>query len=189
MSTITRIPIETEVMSRGEILAHSLAKSSPSTDTLIQIQGQNYLAITGFERYNNLKKLTEINDKKFYQDFSKKQKEPLEAALVRNHPAEYAGKTFFTGKSIYSIDQDLAFHGRPSIEGAQINKIAGIDPEYKMEISMYLGSKNYGQLNELIDLKGEEAKEGLLLVLTLTSDEMIKRSRIGFVSSEIQRIQ
>ena len=108
---------------------------------------------------------------------------------ISEHVMQYAGKTFLTeNESRYSFTRNGEFIGRQSGEGGDIERVAGITPEEYFEAWSYLSTQDREGLNNFIKTKGQKAKEGLHLVLSLTEQEANLRDRVGFMSSEIKKV-
>ncbi|MEM4182002.1 MAG: hypothetical protein QXX68_02495 [Candidatus Pacearchaeota archaeon] len=120
-----------------------------------------------------------------------------------NYPNLYAGSVFLTKSGhYYSLDEAFRFHGRDSIEGARVGRIAGVPLFLKKVFSLYLGE---GKLEEelynaedflmengrLITIgeiiKNLKREDPLCLALILDKEDFSKYGRVGFVSSPIVR--
>ena len=109
-------------------------------------------------------------------------------------PGKQAGKVFTTyNDSHYSISPFGEFMGRPSIEGAKVNLLAGIDDDpflIKYFVRCLDSSKPElrDKLDELILEHGKEPKEGLVLVASLTPEAAQEKGRHGIITSPIDKI-
>ena len=113
--------------------------------------------------------------------------------------SEFYGKTFVTGSgSRYTITQDGRISGRPSIEGAEIEYIAGIeeDKAFKMKFRVrqeivdgnnMSGVKN--SIDTMIKEYGQKPREGFYLAVSLTNESAREKNRWGFVTSHIEDIE
>jgi hypothetical protein len=110
-------------------------------------------------------------------------------------PEKQAGKVFTTqSNSHYSISQAGAFMGRPSIEGAKVKFVAGIDDDpflirYFKRCLDVSAPQLRDRLDELILRHGKEPKEGLVLVASLTSEAAQEKGRHGIITTPVQRIE
>jgi hypothetical protein len=106
----------------------------------------------------------------------------------------YLGKVFTTkSNSNYSISQRGEFAGRPSIEGAKVQLMAGIeeDPNLLKYFYRCLDSsdpKLRDKLDELILRHGQEIKPGLCIVASLTPSAAKDKERHGIVTTSVKAI-
>lgn len=108
---------------------------------------------------------------------------------------KYFGKKFITKSgSVYGLTLDGKFTGRPSIEGAEIKLIAGIENEFELYwdiISCLNTSKPElkDRLDDLIREHGQKPKLGLRLVVSLTPEAAKQKDRYGMITSPIKNIK
>ena len=123
---------------------------------------------------------------------------------------QYRGTTFVTDrKSRYGITADGKFTGRPSIEGAEVQLIAGMDKETSEAARSLLGvnlpapvsdetqifalegpaTDRKADLDALIMKFGKRPRKGLYLVVSVTYDSVEVTRRNGLVSSRIDHIE
>jgi hypothetical protein len=112
--------------------------------------------------------------------------------------ARYHNTVFRTmHNSIYSVDSDGRISGRPSIEGARIELIGGIDPAifellyHEMGWCCRPGIMSRGELDTLIREFGQKVEEGLRLAITIVREDPETGkfySRIGMTTSPIERM-
>lgn len=104
---------------------------------------------------------------------------------------KYSGKTFLTSSgSKYGITLDGRFTGRPSIEGAKISMIAGVEDGSYLDIrdALDTNSSLKNKLERVIIRDGEEIRPGLRLVISLTEESSKEKGRYGFITSQIKQI-
>ena len=110
------------------------------------------------------------------------------AAKIEN----YKGKVFtIKSDSHYSINPDGTFSGRPSIEGAKIQYMAGIedDPALLRYFKICLDTSNpelRDKLDELILRHGQEIKPGLRIVASLTPSAAKEKERHGIITTRVK---
>ena len=106
---------------------------------------------------------------------------------------KYLGKSFITRhNSHYSISSKGKFKGRPSIEGAEVMYIAGLEERLYRQAVNYLditNPENKKGLDRLIKEYGQEIKPGLLVVVSLTPRYVLKKGRHGIVTSPVKEIR
>ena len=100
---------------------------------------------------------------------------------------QYYGKTFVTRSSRYRITEDGRFSGRPSIEGARIDLIAGVGPVEERRIKNP-GGISKERLDSLIMEHGVEPSKGLYLAISLAAEDAKEKNRTGLVTSLIKDI-
>lgn len=106
--------------------------------------------------------------------------------------SQYFGKTFMTKRgSLYKISNEGRFIGRPSIEGADVMLIAGVDGELFEGVRDCLNKLYHGkkELDNLILKYGQKPQSGLHLVISLTPESAKQKDRYGLISSLIDRIK
>ena len=106
----------------------------------------------------------------------------------------YCGKTFVSKKgSKYRITENGTFSGRPSIEGAEVMLIAGLEKSLYMAVLACLSERDNpkakSQLDELVFKYGQEPKEGLDLVISLTPSSSKDKGRYGIIIPAIKWIK
>ena len=95
------------------------------------------------------------------------------------------GIGFFThSQHLYCIDLDGKIRGRQSMEGADVQFIAGIDDKYYVPIVMSLMDKE--DLDDAIRKVGEKPRPGLHLVISLTPEAAKATGRNGLITSRIE---
>lgn len=100
----------------------------------------------------------------------------------------FKGKSFLTKNgSCYSIDSDGRILGRPSIEGAKVEYIAGFDVKYFLNFRFALDNKQ--RLDGVILNIGEEPSPGLCLVISLTPESSRDKRRNGLITSKLKNIE
>jgi len=101
------------------------------------------------------------------------------------------GKTFITKHdSHYAITEQGEFRGRPSIEGAKVKKVVGVERAVYNLVRYCLGySAGESQLDELITEYGQPVRPGLHLVASLTPEYVRKTNRYGIVTSPVKKIR
>ena len=72
--------------------------------------------------------------------------------------------------------------GRVSVEGAEVLYIAGFNPKHYFDFTRGLLSSKE-KFDELIKDIGEEPREGLHLVVSLTDESAERMDRVGFITS------
>lgn len=113
---------------------------------------------------------------------------------------EYHSHVFKTvNDSYYSITPDGRISGRPSIEGAKIELIGGIDPEIYYQLYHDLGwccrpekLMTMGELTTLIRNLGQKIEEGLVMALTIFPEDPETGKiypRIGMITSPIDKMK
>lgn len=104
---------------------------------------------------------------------------------------DYHGRTFVTKSgSRYGITDEGKFHGRPSIEGADILMVAGIETGLYTEVlSTFDGKNTKANLDKLILEHGQQPRQGLHLILSLTEQAYAEKHREGFISSLIEKVE
>ncbi len=113
---------------------------------------------------------------------------------------EYHNTIFKTVRdSFYTITSDGRISGRPSIEGAKIELIGGIDPYIYYYLHHDLGwccrpekLMSMGELTTLICNIGQKIEEGLLMALTIFTEDPetgMVYPRIGMITSPIDKIK
>ncbi len=105
----------------------------------------------------------------------------------------YLGKVFTTTNSNYSISQRGEFTGRPSIEGAKVQLMAGIEEDPKLLKYFYrcLDTSNpklRDTLDDLILRHGQEVKKGLRIVASLTPSAAQEKERHGIITTPVDDI-
>ncbi len=116
--------------------------------------------------------------------------QPIKIKVVFNHPALYVGKTFKTEYDTeYSIDEEFRIHGRKEINGAKIEKIAGLNTQNYEVGRRYLNQDHKEPLNALMDNVGCELQSGLHMLISLQNQDIIKFRRIGALTSKIINIR
>jgi len=113
--------------------------------------------------------------------------------------AQFYGRTFISSHgSCYTVTENGKISGRPSIEGADIEYIAGmyfnkIKQKDAERLVILERSRDVFGIKELVDCiikeYGEMPREGLGLVLTLTTDSVKRTSRWGLKVELIERIE
>lgn len=113
-------------------------------------------------------------------------------------PEQHIGKVFVTNHgSTYAVVAEGRFIGRKNINNARVDIIAGIDPIYRYSINEYFrledesgepidddglkGRKH--QIDYFILAHGQAVREGLLLLLSLKEEDVLKTRRPGFMCS------
>ncbi|NIO19898.1 MAG: hypothetical protein GTN76_03950 [Candidatus Aenigmarchaeota archaeon] len=98
--------------------------------------------------------------------------------------------------STYVITKDGRISGRPSIEGAKIELIGGVDPQLFKELYHGLAwclrpekMMSKGELNAIIRNFGQNLKRGLRLFLSITPEYEEKKHRTGMITSPIDHIE
>jgi hypothetical protein len=110
-------------------------------------------------------------------------------------PEKQAGKVFTTySDSHYSISPTGAFIGRRSIEGAKVKLMAGIDNDpflirYFERCLDASTPKLRDKLDELILEHGQELKEGLVMVVSLTPEAAQEKGRHGIITTPVKKIE
>ena len=103
----------------------------------------------------------------------------------------YLGSSFVTQHSVYKISKDGRFEGRPSIEGAELELIGGLEKKFREAAIEYLIT-SMPELKEKLDLlikeKGQKIKPGLIVVASLTSEYVEKKQRHGIVTSTVKDV-
>ncbi len=100
---------------------------------------------------------------------------------------QHRGMTYSTEKgSDYSIDYHGCFHGRPSMEWAEPELVAGLSTDYTTEIMDCLDKQNRRKLKKLVLKHGEKPSEGKYLVVVLTKNDAEIRKTIGLKSSPLE---
>lgn len=113
---------------------------------------------------------------------------------------EYTNRVFKTvHDSRYLVTPDERISGRPSIEGAKIELIGGIDPYMYYQLYHDLGwccrpekFMTRGELTTLIRNLGQKIEEGLILTLTIFPEDPETGKiypRIGMITSPIDKIE
>ena len=106
---------------------------------------------------------------------------------------KYFGKSFITKSgSVYGLTSKGKFTGRPSIEGAEIMLIAGIEERLYWDVRSCLNTSEPGLKNELDDIireHGQEIKPGLMLVVSLTPKSVKQKDRYGLITSIVKDIK
>lgn len=102
----------------------------------------------------------------------------------------YASRIYKTGNgSLYSINSNGTISGRKHIEGAGVKYVVGVEPGIAEELRKYLDdSVPKSRFDEIIRKYGQEPREGLCLVVSLTSESAEKTNRKGMVASIIDKI-
>jgi len=106
----------------------------------------------------------------------------------------YRGKAFVTEhESHYAISTDGEFKGRPSIDGAKVKLLAGVeeDPDLLKYFVNCLDTSRpelRDRLDELIRMHGQELKPGLCLVASLTPEAAKEKGRHGIITSRVKAI-
>lgn len=99
----------------------------------------------------------------------------------------HKGMTYSTEKgSDYSLDYQGCFHGRPSMEWAQPELIAGLSTDYTQDIIECLDKQNRRQLRRLVLKHGEKPTGGKYLVVVLSKKDAKLRKTIGLKSSPLE---
>lgn len=106
----------------------------------------------------------------------------------------YRGKTFIAGNGKeYRITPEGKFSGRESIEGAEVMLIAGINKQIYMVAAACLtpkeNKKAKAYLDEIIFKYGQEPREGLGLVISLTPASSKEKQRNGMIIPSIKKIK
>ena len=124
---------------------------------------------------------------------------------IINQPASddivnYRGKAFVTDhESHYAINANGEFKGRPSIDGAKVKLLAGVEEDpylLKFFINCLDTSRPElrDRLDELIRMHGQELKPGrelkpgLCLVASLTPEAAKEKGRHGIITSRITSV-
>jgi hypothetical protein len=118
---------------------------------------------------------------------------------IINQPASddimnYCGKAFVTEhESHYAISTDGKFKGRPSIDGAKVKLLAGVE-EDQFLLNYFISCLDTSRpelrdrLDELIRMHGQELKPGLCLVASLTPEAAKEKGRHGIITSRITSV-
>jgi hypothetical protein len=116
--------------------------------------------------------------------------QPIKIKVVLNHPALYIGKTIKTdSETEYTIDSDLKIHGRKEIDGAKIEKIAGLSPQNYEVGRRYMGQNHTEPLNALMDNLGCQLQSGLHMLVSIQNQDIPRFKRIGTLTSRIISIK
>jgi hypothetical protein len=113
---------------------------------------------------------------------------------VSDDVVNYRGKAFVTEhKSHYAINANGEFKGRPSIDGAKVKLLAGVEEDpflLKCFINCLDTSRPElrDRLDELIRMHGQELKPGLYLVASLTPEAAKEKGRHGIITSRITSV-
>lgn len=176
----------------------SLNRVNSSLDYLLIIQGQDPVLLVGDQLRRKSFLRTLGRSATFY--FSDFPQNPSQLEIDGNYPHLYIGRSFLTKSGHkYSLDENFRFHGRESMEGAKVSRIAGIPFSLRSGFSLALGEGleqadsfllEHGNLIT-IDKIIESFKIGdpLCLALTLDKEEVVKYGRIGFVSSPVVKLE
>ena len=111
------------------------------------------------------------------------------------HAERNAGHVYITrSNSHYAVSQDGEFMGRPSIEGAKVKFMAGIDDDpflirYFERCLDASTPQLRDRLDELILKHGQELKEGLVLVASLTPEAAKEKGRHGIITTPVRKIE
>ncbi len=99
----------------------------------------------------------------------------------------YVGRTFKTdNKSNYTLTPDGKISGRASIEGADIKYVVGVAYNIAEDLKKCLTpSVPKSEFDKMIQEHGQEPREGLCLVVSLTSRSAEEKNRKGIVTSVI----
>jgi len=106
----------------------------------------------------------------------------------------YRGKAFVTEhESHYTINTNGEFKGRPSIDGAKVKLLAGVEEDpflLKCFIDCLDTSRPElrDRLDELIRMHGQELKPGLCLVASLTPEAAKEKGRHGIITSRVTSV-
>ena len=105
----------------------------------------------------------------------------------------YTNKLFATNNgSEFYIDFEGKIYGRPKIEGAKIELIAGIEDtdENYDKVFYVIDEKDKVGLDRIIMNEGQKVEKGknLRLVLSLTEKDATQKGRVGFITSRIDDI-
>ena len=106
----------------------------------------------------------------------------------------YCGTNFITKSgSHYGITEDGKFTGRPSIDGADVMLVAGVEPPYWGYIARCLSASENPELkrelDDLIYSFGQGVRPGLHLVVSLTPEFVERKGRFGIITSPIASIE
>lgn len=191
---IKRIPVESEVLSTGKLAIHSVKEPTNLTDTLIELNGKQYLSVNHPVRFRNLISRRQA----IYGDYKTGKQTTIPIEVIRNNPISYFERNFITENARYSLDEDFKLRTYsfvtgsvkyPQVEGAKVDKIAGIKEVHYDLAFMYLITKNLNGLQKLISEEGIEAQGGLRLVLSFVPEELRSREAIGFMSDRITGVR
>lgn len=130
-----------------------------------------------------------------YLGIGRKQNSPAEALLDPSLLVESVknslGTTYNTAHSVYSIDNEGRFHGRPSLEGAQVEGVTGGEVSH-VHASIFFNSGGYAGAKDFflkfLSAHPTRPSPGDNLFILLTEESARKTGRVGFISSPIKAI-
>jgi hypothetical protein len=112
------------------------------------------------------------------------------------HVARYHGKKFTTSHDhTYGITEDGRFTGRPSIEGAKVLLIAGVEDSRWWACNELLGSEGdrteegKQKFDNWIRTYGRDPEIGLSLVIAVTAEDFKAHDRYGLLTTEVVKIE
>ncbi|KYK24792.1 hypothetical protein AYK26_02845 [Euryarchaeota archaeon SM23-78] len=116
---------------------------------------------------------------------------PSTTSLRPVHVKYYLGSSFITQHNTYKISKKGKFKGRPSIEGAQVDHIGGLEEKYyeaALDCLDITRPELREQLDQLIKEYGQKIRPGLIIVASLTPEDVKKKNRHGIVTSPVKDI-